>query len=211
MTILREAEHRALKGYPLKGEVLDLGGDARSEYRSLFSGTFSVTTVNILPEAQPDIVADLEKPLPIADGAYDAVLLINVLEHIFEYRALLAECARVLRPGGTIVIVVPFLFPYHPSPNDFHRYTREALSRALSVVGFATAAVTPLGSGVVSARVVLTERLLPGSVQNILGVFIHPCARILDSLIGAVARILRKKYDAGDYALGFFVTATKSV
>ncbi|MGA4923375.1 hypothetical protein, partial [Bacillus subtilis] len=70
--ILREAEHRALKGYPLKGEVLDLGGDARSEYRSLFSGTFSVTTVNILPEAQPDIVADLEKPLPIADGTYDA-------------------------------------------------------------------------------------------------------------------------------------------
>lgn len=211
MTLLRKAEHRALTGFPLSGKVLDLGGDTRSEYRTMFSGDFSITTVNMLPEAKPDILADLEKPLPIADASYDAVLLINVLEHVFEYRALMLECARVLKTGGTIVIVVPYLFPYHASPSDFHRYSGEALSRSFAVSGFTDARITALGSGVVSARLVLTERLLPSPVQSILSVFLHPLARALDALFTAFARILRKQYDPADYALGFFASARKAV
>lgn len=211
MTILRKAEHQALSGFPLTGKVLDLGGDARSEYRTLFSGDFAITTVNILPEAEPDILADLEKPLPIPDASYDAVLLINVLEHVFEYRALLNECARVVRPGGAIVIVVPYLFPYHASPSDFHRYSADALSRALTSSGFGTVAIRPLGTGLISARVVLTERLLPGPVQAVLALVMHPLAGALDTLVTMLARLLGKKYSPSDYALGFFASAKKAV
>jgi SAM-dependent methyltransferase len=211
MTILRQAEHAALKDFPLSGLVLDLGGDARSEYRNLFSGDYTITTVNIVPEAEPDILADLEKPLPIETASYDAVLLINVLEHVFEYRALLSECARVLRPGGKIVIIVPFLFPYHASPNDFHRYSAETLARALGIAGFTDAKVIPLGTGVFSARVVLTERLLPGAFQNIVGLVSHPVARVLDRSFTFFARMLRKKYHPTDYALGFFASAERCV
>ncbi|HRH24002.1 MAG TPA: class I SAM-dependent methyltransferase [Candidatus Paceibacterota bacterium] len=211
MTILRKAEHQALAGFPLSGKVLDLGGDTRSDYRNMFSGDYAITTVNMLPEAKPDILADLEEPLPIEDASYDAVLLINVMEHVFEYRALLLECARVLRPGGTIVIIVPYLFPYHASPHDYHRYSAEALSRALLISGFKDDVVRPLGSGIISARVVLTERLLPGAVQSVLALILHPLAGMLDGLFSSLARLLRKKYSPSDYALGFLASAKKAV
>lgn len=211
MTILRKAEHRALAGFPLSGRVLDLGGDKRSEYRTMFSGDFSITTVNMLPEAEPDILADLEGPLPIEDASYDAVLLINVLEHVFEYRALLNECARVVKPGGAIVVVVPYLFPYHASPSDFHRYSAEALARALAASGFAESRIVPLGSGVMSARLVLLERLLPGPVQSMLSLVLHPLARAFDALFTGLAGLLGKQYRPADYALGFFASARKAV
>lgn len=207
MTILREAEHRALAAVTLSGQVLDLGGDVRSPYRTLFKGSFTLTTVNLDPKTHPDVVADLEKPLPLPGASFDGVLLMNVLEHIFEYRALLAECRRVLRPGGTIVIVVPYLFPYHPSPDDYHRYSASALTRML--VDFEHIAVVPLGSGVASARFVLLERLLPGSFQRLVGPLVHPLVKGIDWCITAIVHSLKKKYSPSDYALGFVVTAKK--
>lgn len=210
MTILRAAEHKALNKIRLTGAVIDLGGEKRSSYRSLVHGAESATTVNILPAAEPDIVADLEKPLPLADATYDAALLVNVLEHVFEYRALLAECARILRPAGRIVVVVPYLFPYHPSPHDFHRFSKEALERALASAGFSSVQVRALAPGVFSARYLFIERLIPGVLQNFLAPLTHPLTRGMDALVGAIARALGKKYDPADYALGFIVEAHKA-
>lgn len=202
MTILRKAEHDALKKIRLSGRVLDLGGDKRSVYASLLEGDFEITTANMSPETRPDILCDLEQTLPISDAAYDGVLLINVLEHIFEYRQLLAETARVLKPGGTLVVVVPFLFPYHASPNDYHRYTATALERALRTAGFANNTITPLGTGVCSARWLLIERLLPQQLAT-LSVIVDPIVGMCDRLFLGLARILNKKYCASDYALGY--------
>jgi SAM-dependent methyltransferase len=50
----------------------------------------------------------LEEALPdVADGSYDLVTLISVLEHVWEPQAVLTECRRVLAPGGTLLINVP--------------------------------------------------------------------------------------------------------
>lgn len=207
MTMLRTEEHIALSRISLTGKVLDLGGDARSTYAISLSSEATVTTVNLAPETGADIIADLEAPLPIATHSYDAVLLMNVLEHVFEYRALLNECARVLVPGGRAVIIVPYMFPYHASPSDFHRYSKEALTRALITAGFTVDTVTPLGTGVFAARWLFIERLLPGAVQNLLAPFTHAWMRVADRAFTGLARILKKKYEPADYALGFCVTA----
>jgi SAM-dependent methyltransferase len=207
MTALRSAEHKALSRIKLEGDILDLGGDARSSYSLQIAKGAHLTTVNISKEAGADIIADLEKPLPILAASYDAVLLMNVLEHVFEYRALLGECARVLRPGGKIVVIVPYMFPYHASPHDFHRYSKEALERALTSAGFQGIAVEALGSGVFSARWLMLERLLPGRLQNILAPLTHNFSAFLDALCTRLARALGKKYDPADYALGFCASA----
>lgn len=204
MTILRKAEYRSLTGITLSGRALDLGGNKDSEYHRLFTGDFSVTTANLSSGA--DVVCDFERPLPIESGTYDTVLLINVLEHVFEYRQLLREAARVLRPGGAIVIVVPFLFPYHASPNDFHRYTATALSRALSSTGFESITIVALGSGVCAARWALIERLLP-RVLSPLSLAVAPFVTAGDWFLVKIARLLGKKYLASDYALGYTTTA----
>lgn len=210
MTILREAELAALRSVELSGKVLDLGGEKRSDYSRVFGGSFVTTTVNVAPGSGADIIADLEQPLPIEAGSYDGVLLLNVLEHIFEYRALLGETARVLKRGGQVVIVVPYLFPHHPSPSDFHRYSAEALRRSLEASDFSNIKIKALGTGVFAARYLMLERLLPGSVQQMIGWLTHPLARLADWLFTNLARALGKQYDPADYALGYLATATKA-
>ena len=208
-SLLRLAEHETLSQITLSGKLLDIGGVKHSGYLSRIKGDHSVTTMNLDEKASPDIVHDLEQPLPIAPESFDGVLLVNVLEHIFNYQQLLAESARVLKPGGRIVVVVPFSFPVHPSPHDYWRFTGEALAKILADAGFHTIKVEPLGSGVFSARYVALDRLMPLPVR-LLGYYTFRYAVLaLDALFTVIARALGKKYRPADYALGNMATAEK--
>lgn len=50
------------------------------------------------------VIADLDAPLPFEDAAVDRVISVNVVEHLAEPRAHVADCYRVLRPGGLLVL-----------------------------------------------------------------------------------------------------------
>ncbi len=84
--------------------------------------------------------------LPFADGAFDRVICSEVLEHIPDDRAAMAELARVLRPGGTMAITVPRFTPelvnwalsdeYHSVPGGHVRiYRRSVLLERLGATG----------------------------------------------------------------------------
>lgn len=208
-TLLRLAEHEALSRVTLQGSVLDLGGDTHAEYRSQLGGTFSVTTVNLDEHTAPDIFHDLETPLPTPDASYDHVLLINVLEHIYHARELLAEAVRSIRPGGTVVVIVPFLFPVHPDPHDYWRFSGETLERMFSDLGLTDLMVTPLGSGVFAARYVMLDRLLPHTLRVLASMTLRHLVGPLDRLFVRLARTLGKKYRSSDYALGYLATGKK--
>ena len=73
------------------------------------------------------------EPLPFEDHSFDAVVSIQVIEHIRDPRAYLAEARRVLRHPGTIIIATPDrtsrLFPFQKPWNQFHvvEYTADGL------------------------------------------------------------------------------------
>lgn len=204
-TLLRLAEHEALKTIRLSGKILDVGGDAQSSYRNLLGGDHSFITINLDAKTSPDIFHDLEKPLPLGDDMFDHAVLVNVLEHVFEYRQLLRESVRVVKTQGSVIIVVPFLFPVHPSPLDFHRFTEDALRRECEYVGMDVANILPLGSGVFAARYVLLDRLLPRPLRLVSFYTVRHMIIYADMFWSCLARIMRKKYRAKDYALGYVV------
>lgn len=85
-----------------------------------------VLNVDIYPYASTDVVADAVH-LPFKDNSVDMVICESVLEHISQPFEVIDEIKRVLAPGGYAYVSVPFLYPFHASPDDFIRMSRNAL------------------------------------------------------------------------------------
>ncbi len=208
-SIFRTRTHDALRGLPLAGRVVDLGGERGDPYHALFVGTFTVETVNLNTKTKPDVLADLEAPLPFKDEEYDGAILMNVLEHVLEAQQLVRETHRVLKPGSVAYAVVPFLFPIHPSPKDFHRFTSDALVHLFARGGFKGVKVTVIAGGVFTVRHLLLARLYPRPIAAIIEPVSAWCAQMCDRIFAALARSSGKGYRPEHYPLGYLVEAKK--
>jgi SAM-dependent methyltransferase len=122
----------------LTGAVLDVGC-GRKPYRPLVPAE-GYTGLDIdTPETRALGVADLYYDggaFPCADASFDGVLCSQVLEHVFTPEIFLREIHRVLRPGGWLVLAVPFVWDEHEQPRDFARYTSFGLRALLERTGF---------------------------------------------------------------------------
>jgi len=66
------------------------------------------------------------------EEAFDIILCLYVLEHVFELDDAVRSIHRALTPGGFVVIAVPHLYPYHDEPTDYWRFTEHALRQLLA-------------------------------------------------------------------------------
>ncbi len=173
LTASRITADRAVRAYVeaiqqvARGDLIDLGcGEAPlyGAYRPLVS---TVTCVD-WPGTEHrgdhlDIEADLTQPLDmLADASFDTVLLTDVLEHLPEPEATLAEVDRILRPAGHIIVGVPFLYWLHETPHDFHRYTEFALRRMVDRLDHEIVRLEPLG-GPVEVLFDIVGKLMAGA------------------------------------------------
>jgi len=86
--------------------------------------------------------------IPYESSFFDGVLCTQVLEHVEDLNEFLAECNRILKPGGSFVISVPFLYKEHEKPYDFRRFTSFGIVSSLSISGFQNLSVTKLISSI---------------------------------------------------------------
>lgn len=135
---LGEALARALKasGTGPGWRVLELGCGSRP-YESLVLSLGAVYEGADFPgNPHADIVIESNGQVPVADGRYDVVLSAQVLEHVEDPAAYLAEARRLLRPGGWLLLSTHGIWIYHPCPLDLWRWTGAGLRRVVEQGGF---------------------------------------------------------------------------
>ena len=128
ISILRSLEELAPRLNP--GSVLDVGcglkpyeSILRRKQSPYWGVDYPVTLANAHSMvSQADVFDDCLR-LPFVSGAVDNVVCTQVLEHVREPGVLVGEMARVLRPGGRLLLSAPMSWPLHEEPFDFYRYT----------------------------------------------------------------------------------------
>ena len=135
----------------LEGIVLDVGC-GHMPYRPLLTAPPTRVArylgldleANPIYRNAPDITwRDGRIPLP--EASVDAAIATEVFEHCPAPEAVMAQIARVLKPGGLLFFTVPFLWPLHNVPYDEYRYTPYSMARHLSACGFGAVQIEPLG------------------------------------------------------------------
>jgi SAM-dependent methyltransferase len=120
--LYRDFHRQLLENCPA-GRVLDIGGG--TAHIKQFSQ--NVLSVDILKFPGIDVVADAHR-LPFRDGFFAGVVMLDVLHHLERPIEFLKEAARVLEPGGRLVMIEPamttlarrFYDRFHEEPVDMN-------------------------------------------------------------------------------------------
>lgn len=116
----------------VRGRLLDAGA-GRQAYRAMLQ-RYCASYESLDVGGAADHVADLQRT-GLPDAQYDSIFCTQVLHHLPEPGAAISEMARMLRPGGRVVISAPHLVWMHNEPHDFWRFTRYGMRHLLEKAG----------------------------------------------------------------------------
>lgn len=213
ISIYRALEYEALSKVQFSGRILDFGGGARSHYLSVLKSWMRegvYESANISAEMEPTYLIAPGADLPVAIGTFDMVLSMNTLEHVYDLEGTLRELIRVLKPGGRVVLAVPFLFRVHGCPDDYNRPTASWWQKTLSRLGVHEMTITPLVWDALTTGLSVTEGAGPFSKLR----------RMVVPLYGLFYAIVRARGSGDRYppiigeslanvALGYVITGVK--
>ncbi len=157
--------------------------------------------------SQLDVRGDLER-IPLASGSVDCVLCMVVLEHTSRPLEVLTEFARVLKVGGSLSLVVPFLWEEHQAPHDYFRFTCNGIRVLMENLPFRIDLISPIGGffWVCARRCV-----------NLLGFFqkgwrwllFVPLAPIFGLIVPILLFHMDRLDQGKEFTLGFRIRATR--
>jgi SAM-dependent methyltransferase len=111
-------------------DILD-AGQVDGGYKEYFAGK-NYLMLDINPHSGADVIGDIHA-IPLPDASIDAFLAFSLIEHAHSPHLMVQEVERVLRPGGKVLLTVPFMHPYHGGMNrgthcpDYYRFTKDGL------------------------------------------------------------------------------------
>jgi SAM-dependent methyltransferase len=122
----------------ISGSLLDVGCGTKP-YKNIFNvSAYIGLDIDSSITRKRGIADDLYDGIrfPYGNAAFDSVLCNQVLEHVFNPNEFLQEINRVLKPGGKLLLTVPFVWDEHEQPYDYARYSSFGLRALLEKGGF---------------------------------------------------------------------------
>ena len=213
LSIYRALEYEALSRLSFSGRILDFGGGTRSHYLPALKtwmreGVYE--SVNISAAMEPTYLVEPSGKLPIESNVFDMILSMNTLEHVYDLGGVLQELIRVLKPGGRIVLAVPFLFRVHASPDDYNRPTASWWQKTLPQLGVEEIVILPLVWDAMTTGLSVTEGAGPFKTLRRLVVPLYGLLYALAKGGGSGEHYPRPVGEAmANWALGYIITGAK--
>jgi SAM-dependent methyltransferase len=208
---MTQAVDEFARSLPAGSRVLDAGA-GESRYAPLFKVHRYVALDLAVGDVQwnysgLDLLGDLEC-LPLADERFDAALNVVTLEHVRRPQQVMNEMARVLRPGGRLLLVVPLEWEVHQAPHDYFRYTRHGLEHLLETAGLRAQRLEPVGGffWLMARRSVNFLSFFQGGAKWILFALLGP---LFGLLIPVVLYAVDNFDHRRDFTLGYVCEAVK--
>jgi SAM-dependent methyltransferase len=126
------------EGQILSGKLLDIGC-GKKPYADYLSNVTSYIGLDMPFSMHGYMAIDVfgtDLDLPFAAGSFDNILCTEVLEHTPEPVIALREMNRVIKPGGILLLTVPFSEQLHEEPYDFYRFTVYGIQTLLKSSGW---------------------------------------------------------------------------
>ena len=144
--------------------------------------------------------------IPFPDNSFDNAICTEVLEHAENHIALISEIHRVMKPGATAVITIPFSARLHHLPYDYHRFTKIQLQRLFD--RFSEVSITPRGNdiAVIANKIIVVNMRLAKFRWRLLFLLMVPVSCIF-ILIANLSLLF--KFGSDLDPLGYTVTVKK--
>ena len=207
LTQLRDATIAKIRELTLnnRNQILVDFGCGDMPYRSIIEpivDKYLGVDLAINPKAEHFIDFDSKTSLP--DNYADIILSNQVLEHVDNPSGYLKEALRILKPGGSIILTTHGYWFYHPTPNDYWRWTSAGLKKIVEAEGFKINSFY----GILGLAASGMQLLQDGVVLKLPKFLIPPVALIMQSLISIFNKINSQTQRNRDAAL-YVVVAQK--
>jgi SAM-dependent methyltransferase len=124
-----------------KTTVLDIGSaNLNGSYRELMPHGWTYIGTDLVAGNGVDVHMDGEFSIPLDPGSVDIVISGQCLEHCRNPFLLVSEAVRVLKPGGLILLVAPFVATEHKHPLDCFRFLPDGMCAIFDHCGIETIA-----------------------------------------------------------------------
>jgi SAM-dependent methyltransferase len=130
----------------LRGRFIDIGcGEV--PFKGIILGLVDEYRTLDIEERTDDLdyIGDVQDMPMIPDRSFDSAGCFGILEHVPDPARAAAEINRILKPGGVLIVTVPFLARIHEIPFDYYRYTGNGIKHLFENEGFSTDLVQPVG------------------------------------------------------------------
>jgi SAM-dependent methyltransferase len=115
-------------------KILDVGC-GNKPYKDLFDNHEYIGMDWTKEGTSADIIGTGDN-IPFDESTFDIVFSTQVLEHVSKPEIMISECYRVLKNDGIFICSLPFVWPLHETPYDFHRFTKYGIQSRLQDSGF---------------------------------------------------------------------------